>query len=550
MSALFGFWGPPDPALAAAMSTLLAHRGRHEVLEQTPYATVGVRADTVDGPTSVQPHRYGVGLIAMAGDPWNLSHDPDALRGPWVRAACDHERLVLHRDAAGARSIAWGRLDERVLFASEPKAIARAPGFTRRLRPAALAQYLSFSFVPERESMIEGVYRLHAGERAEFRDGRMPTYSRWWHPESLEGSRALSDDEWIEEFSHDFRAAVRCRGVGGATLSGGIDSSVVAAVLQETTGTPIDTYTAHFGQGFPNELEEASLVASHLKTRHHEVLVSPKAFVPHLKKAVWHLDDPIGDPVTIGNFALSLAMPEGGRIFNGEGGDPLFGGPKNLTMAMHHVYGGVDYSEGFRERAYLRSYMRAYTEVPRVLTPALLETIDMKRDLEGVLTPFFVSERPESFLHRLLIINTRLKGAHLILPKVERMMAANRITPVSPLFDERMLELSMAMPPRLKVHRAIEKVALKRAFGHALPATIVARKKSGMRVPVHHWFTGEMRRYARDILSPRSLKASGLFCPERVKQWLDYDIEEGVGRYGLRLWMLVTFEVWRRTLLD
>ena len=83
-----------------------------------------------------------------------------------------------------------------------------------------------------------------------------------------------------------------------------------------------------------------------------------------------------------------------------------------------------------------------------------------------------------------------------------------------------------------------------------LPTAIVQRKKSGMRVPVHHWFRGPMKRYAQSVLSPRNLKRDGLFRPERVKQWLDYDIAEGTGRYGLRLWMLVTFETWKRVLLQ
>ena len=279
----------------------------------------------------------------------------------------EHRRILwcLARDAAGAeRFLAWGRLEERVLFASEPKAIARTPGFERRLRHGALAQFLSFSFVPERESMIQNIFRLGPGESATFRGSR-PVYQRWFKAEECEGQTTRSDADWVMEFAETLRSAVRQRLVHttpAATLSGGIDSSVIASLLARQLPKPLPTYTAHFGLDTPNELAEARAVADHVGTQHEEVHVDPADFLPNMEAAVWHLDDPIGDPVTIGNYALARAIKGGQHIFNGEGGDPLFGGPKNLTMALHHVYGGVDHTEGFRERAYLRSYRRAYTE--------------------------------------------------------------------------------------------------------------------------------------------------------------------------------------------
>ena len=561
MSVLFGFWGPPSRSLAEAMSALLVHRGECESILETSYATIGVRyvagdalaTQLVEERAATTDHRHVVGLAGhLTESASEFDMESPSWRGAWAAVRIEPGSLKLSRDAAGARSICWGRLGERVLFASEPKAVARTPGFERRLRHGALAQYLSFSFVPERESMIQNVFRLGPGETATFR-GREAAYRRWFTPEDGEGAREQSDEDWIAEFADSLKTAVRERlknADPAATLSGGIDSSVVAALVASELHHPLRTYTAHFGFDAPNELAEARSVADHVGTEHEEVKVDPADFLPNLEAAIWHLDDPIGDPVTIGNYGLARAIQGGRHVFNGEGGDPLFGGPKNLSMALQHVYGGVDHSTGFRERAYLRSYHRAYTEIPHVLTDGVLQEVSQERDLEGVLTPFFSANKPQTFLHRLLSINTRIKGAHLILPKVERMMAAGNLVALSPLFDERLMRLSMEMPPRLKVSNAVEKVVLKAAFGDRLPRAIVDRKKSGMRVPVHHWFQGPMKRHAEKLLSPRALKREGLFRPERVKQWLDYDIAEGSGRYGLRLWMLVTFETWRRVLLD
>ena len=176
--------------------------------------------------------------------------------------------------------------------------------------------------------------------------------------------------------------------------------------------------------------------------------------------------------------------------------------------------------------------------------------IEPRRDLEGILTPFFEAEAPVSFLDKLLAINLRLKGAHLILPKIERMLGAWGVTPLSPLFDERLVRLSFSMPGQLKLRGGIEKIALKRAYVDRLPPEIIARPKSGMRVPVHHWFQDELRRTARRVLSKRRVKRAGIFNPERVEQLLQYNISQGPGRYGLRLWMLLTFEIWRQMVIE
>ena len=325
----------------------------------------------------------------------------------------------------------------------------------------------------------------------------------------------------------------------------------MAPELQQQLDAPLRTYAIHFGEGYPHELPYARAVAEQVGTRHEEVLVAPGDFLPRMRRIVWHLDEPIGDPVAMPNFELARRVAGEARfVWNGEGGDPLFGGPKNLSMMLHHWYGGVERGPGFRERMYLASYRRAYSEVERLLTPDVLREIAPERDLEGVLTPFFEAERPRLFLHKLLAINMRLKGAHLILPKVERMLAAHGLTPLSPLFDERLARLSFAMPAGLKLRGGVEKIVLKEAYAGRVPAEVIARKKSGMRVPVNFWLQGDMRRYAKKALGKRALRRAGIFDPARVKQLLDYRIDEGPGRYGLRLWMLLTFETWRRMVLE
>lgn len=179
----------------------------------------------------------------------------------------------------------------------------------------------------------------------------------------------------------------------GVFLSGGLDSSMVAAKLAQLSSEPIHTFSIHFEEEYPNELEFARMVAQRYKTHHREICVTPKEFIPNLRKAIWHLDDPIGDPVTIPNFELAAAVStEFEYIFNGEGGDPCFGGPKNLSMMLAHWYGGIERCKYFREKQYLMSYRRAYEEMKHLLTPEFLKEIDEEEYLYGILTPHFESD--------------------------------------------------------------------------------------------------------------------------------------------------------------
>lgn len=484
-----------------------------------------------------------------------------ALRGSFVLKLEREGVVYLARDLAGRQSLYYAHHEGRLVYASEPKAILALSGFERRMRPAAVAQFLTFSFIPGKATMIEGVFALPPGTYVTFdpKTGTLSEPQRFRLPENLEGrSGEQSDEAWAGRFNellaeivqdltarspHEDRAVF---------LSGGIDSSLVTAALAENqTPKAVHAYSIHFGHRYPNELEYARAVADQCGVRHHEVEVSPRSFMPRMREFIRALDEPIGDPVALPNFELARLVGEDFReVFNGEGGDPLFGGPKNMPMVLHHWYGGATARDrGHRERAYLGSYRRCYEELPHLLTPEFLREIDQERDLEGVLSPFFEAQRPTLLVNKLTLINMRLKGAHLILPKVERTLGAHGVTPLSPLFDERMVDFSFALPAHLKLHRGVEKVIMKRAFAGRLPQEVIDRPKAGMRVPVYFWMRDEMRRLARQVLSPRRIKADGIFRPERVKQLLDYKTEEGPGRYGMRLWMLLTFHIWKEEVL-
>ncbi len=571
MGAIFGALGSETPKSMGPvrhMAETLAHRGTNPQNLEFPGGAIGYLEAPQSPPAPVRglcdwPQENAA--VAVAGQVNAPDHRAileafrerrlDHLRGSFVIAIRQDERVHLIRDGAGRRTIYHGHHAGQIYFAVEPKAIHTLPDFPRILRPAAVAQYLTFSFIPGPATMLENIHEVPAGHVVTLQAGCEPKLERWFVPENVEPENR-GDEAWVEIFREHFGNAIdelRVPGQPAAVfLSGGIDSSIVTAELAARHDAPVKTFAIHFGERYPNELEFARSVSEHCATEHEEVRVEPRDFLPHLAEIVRALDEPIGDPVAMPNYLLAAYVARQGhdRVFNGEGGDPCFGGPKNLPMLLGHWYGGQDFSPGFRERAYLASYRRAYEELEHLLTPEFREQIDARRDLEAILTPFFTAHQPAAFLDKLLATNMRLKGAHLILPKVERMLAAHGMVPLSPLFDERLMRLVFQLPGRLKLHRGEEKAILKRAYRGRLPDAVIDRPKSGMRVPVHFWFQGEMRRFARKLLSPGNLRSAGIFDPRRVGELLRYDSERGPGRFGIRLWMLVTFELWRQQTIE
>jgi asparagine synthase (glutamine-hydrolysing) len=184
----------------------------------------------------------------------------------------------------------------------------------------------------------------------------------------------------------------------------------------------------HFGVDQPNELSYAREVAALAGTDHHEVEVRPRDLRPLLGRMVWHLDEPIGDPVTVGNFLLAEAAAASALwVLNGEGGDPVFGGPKNLPMLLSHWY-ALDGDLDHRTTQYLATWRRAGEDIGRLLHTDVRAAVNMDRDVAGVMRPHLTAARPPLFLDKLMVTNMRLKGANLILPKVDRMLGAHGMT--------------------------------------------------------------------------------------------------------------------------
>ena len=461
--------------------------------------------------------------------------------------------VTLARDAIGERSLYYALLPSaRIIYASRLQDIVQSGQVARELNMASVATYLSWSYLPGRETLVRGIYKVLPGEVVRLRHGSI-TRSHWW---TLPGEPEHWRDETSlrRELRERLESAVRRRLPSGqpvgATLSGGIDSSLVVALAARLHDKPVITYSVSFGADYRNELPFSSRVAHHCGVEQRIVELTPRTVVDELDRTIALLGDPIGDPLTVPNAILFReASREVGVVLNGEGGDPCFGGPKNTPMVLAELFGDMYATDGPRHRAasYLRAHLKCYDDLAAMLEPAAFATI-AENALEDWVTPYLEDTRWKSFVGRLMSINLLCKGAHHILGKVDALSGPFGVLPRAPLFDREIAELAFAIPPQLKLRGTIEKYLFKEAVRDLLPGEIIDRPKSGMLVPVQGWFRGPLLPQARERLL-EGLAPWGLFRREYLERLLDGRLPGIHTRRGVKIWLLITLEAWLRGVL-
>ena len=435
-------------------------------------------------------------------------------------------------DPFGVRPLYALRAGGRTHTAADPRALRRLPGAPREMDAAALHGYLCFSHPPEPLTLFSGVRRIETP--APWRESPVP----------------IDEDAAVRRLRDLLRASVE-RMLGGERevgvfLSGGLDSSVVAALLVET-GVRVHLFSLDFGAPWDEELAQARSLASHLGRPLHAVRARPRDVARALEPTARALHQPYGDPVTVPLYLLGEAARDHvGTVFNGEGGDQLFGGWVNKPMIAAETYGGAGYD---REAAYLATYHRFHGLEDRLLTPAARSVLGAI-DPGAFLRPALGAPHLPTLLHRLRAANLRLKGAQNIAPRMTQLAEAHGLAVRAPFFDLPLAEWTFTLPPGFFLRGATEKHLLKRAAEGLLPADVIDRPKRGMGVPATEWllrWLGPVRWEAARRLSKRRLKRDGWFDPEYVaalRRGADDPVETRRRRLGERLWALLMLHAW------
>ena len=454
-------------------------------------------------------------------------------------------QLYLVRDGVGCRTLYYTNSGKNCFIA--PRLATLLPFHSQQLDLIALRDYLCCAFVPGEKTLWENVKELATGMVLQIEssgagincinkklfwsareDIQNAEESLIWHGKQL---RQLLDEVVQEYLPVDEPV--------GVYLSGGLDSSCITALAAKFHKHPVHTYSIHFGEKCPNELEFSGLVAQHCKTQHHILEITPDDMWEQLPLTMSYLDDPIGDPLTVPNYLLgTIALENSKVILNGEGGDPCFGGPKNQPMLLNQLYGGIQNTEENLVTNYVNSFKKCSAYLPQLLKPDVFTKV---KEQDFVFTNYLYRE--ENYLNRLMTINIKFKGADHILTKVNNLTSANNLSGRSPLFDRRVVEMAMQIPPHYKVAGAQEKAVLKQAVLDVLPREIIDRPKSGMMVPVQYWFKNIFQRRAKSLLLNRNAEIAPYLNQDLIKEWLNYR-GDAWRRYGVKLWLLVSLEIW------
>jgi len=509
----------------------------------------------------------------------------ERLQGMFAFAIWDRTRgrLLLARDRLGIKPLYYARTDRELLFGSEIKAILAASLIRPPFNEAILPEFLATCFVSGEETFFCGVQKLLPGRTLSWSLADGFQECRYWRLPVITDDSPAGLQERGSQVRTRLEAAVRSHLMSdvplGLFLSGGLDSSGLAALMAPMVKEPIRTFSVGFSEPEANELAYARLAAHSVGAEHREVVVSPKEFFNVLPQLVWYEDEPIAFPSSVPLYFVSrLAQEHVKVVLTGEGADELFLGynryrvtawnerlgrpywaliPKAVRCRVNQLTGKLPKAmRRYAERTFL-----ALQPGPRTLFyenfAVFPETLQKDLILDkGILTARdsyaeglrCYDEHSGGTLERMSHADLQTFLVELLMKQDQMSMAASIESRV-PYLDHAFVEHVATIPGCFKLRGWQTKVVLRAALRDLVPWQILTRRKMGFPVPVGRWLRGPFWPVVQDfVLGPRAL-ARGLFKPDELQR-LAGEHRQGARAHGDRLWLLINLEIWHRIFLD
>ncbi len=514
------------------------------------------------------------------------------LRGMFALALWDDRRkaLFLARDRLGKKPLFYADLPDRIVFGSEVKAILQDPDFTVEPDYEAIHHYLVYQSVPAPLSAFKGVKKLPPAHYLLAQNGRVQV-KRYWNLEyrdqlSVQGEAA--EKALAGEIIERLREAVRIRLMSevplGAFLSGGVDSSIVVALMAGLMDQPVKTFSIGFAEDAYNELPYARMVAERYHTEHHEFVVTPdaKAILPQL---VWHYNEPFADSSAIPTYYVSqLARRHVTVVLTGDAGDENFAGYPRYQFSGRFApdYGAAYPSilqrllnpaadartapfapRGFptwrslrrlaglkRPRLYYYYRVTHFNEgiLSQLYTPSFAERVAGSYPVDILLEKFRQARTPD-FTDSLMYLDLNLYLPDTLMTKTDIAGMTHSLEARMPLLDHQFLEFTARIPSALKLKDGqLSKYIFKKAVEPYLPGEVIYREKQGFAIPLDQWFRGELKELAYDTLLSQKAAERGLFRREAVEGILNSH-QAGDSRQYL-IWNLLMLELWHQMFID
>jgi asparagine synthase (glutamine-hydrolysing) len=606
----------PDPAVVRRMNDRLAHRGPDDegIVAQGPACLGMRRLKIIDLAGGHQPmtgedgrvwvvfngeiynYRDLTASLTAQGHVFTSSSDTEVivhgyeeygiavlghLEGMFALAIWDSatRTLVLARDRMGVKPLYYALLADELIFASELKALIAHPRIDLALDLTALSRYLAHEYVPAPQSIFRSIRKLPAAHWLTYTDGRVKVEPYWNvrfestsidEDDAADAVRSVLDLSVKQHLNSDVPL--------GVFLSGGIDSSAIAALASRHCSARLQTFSIGFEDRSFDESAHARRVASLLGTDHHEEILGPNAAMDLVATLPDVLDEPLGDASFLPTFLLSRFTRRHVTVaLSGDGGDEVFAGyptyqAHRLAAAMGFVPAWVhrrligpailglpvsfdDLSLDFRLKRFVAGmgmsdierhavWLGSFTpaEQTELFTSEALARMDREPSYEAFHE--IVAQSPSaSGLERMLLLDMKGYLGEGVLTKVDRASMACSLEVRVPLLDRRVVELAARLPIDLKLRGFTTKYILKRALTGLLPHDILTRKKKGFGVPLGRWFRRELADLVRTACAPDVIRRAGLFRPHVVERLL---AEHNAGSHDHRkkLYTLLVFQLW------
>jgi len=543
-------------------------------------------------------------VMLAAFEEWGLEPSLQRFVGMFAFALWDSARneLTLARDRLGKKPLYYSLRNGRLTFGSELKALRAYSGFHASIDRQALALFLRYNYIPAPLTIYEGVSKLEAAHFVRFGAQHRSVVELerrcFWdaskiHAEASAHAAPISADEAANQLDGLLRDAVQLRMIAdvplGAFLSGGIDSSLVVALMQALSSRPVRTFTIGFEEDAYNEAHHAIAVARHLGTDHTEVYLTPTETLAVIPKLPLLYDEPFADSSQIPTaLVCAMARQHVTVALSGDGGDEAFGGyrryvqarnfsertsrvPPWLLRAMSRIITHVPMPlwEGLARlpkpitSGKLRSHSVAYSvnrladrlgaTTPQKLYKHLMSywLAPMQLVIDGREAPTVLDTAPQKknldeFVDQMMLLDTLTYLPDDILVKVDRASMAVALEVRAPLLDHRVMEFAWRLPLTLKLNKDRGKLVVRKVLSRYVPEALFERPKTGFAVPIYRWLRGPLRDWAESLLAEPRLKREGYLNPLPIRQvWKSLLAGRSEWAYGGELvWSVLMFQAW------
>jgi asparagine synthase (glutamine-hydrolysing) len=541
----------------------------------------------------------------LAGfESWGIIHTINLLHGMFAMAIFDKKlnKLILARDRMGEKPLYYGIVNDSFVFASELKAIKKFPEFSNPINKISIAKFLQYNFIPSPLSIYENIFKLNPGSTIEidiFSDSFQLSKQKnfWQFQEAKYNSNFYSNNEHaLESIEDKLKTVVSQQMISdvplGAFLSGGVDSSLIVALMQSQSMKSVKTFTVGFEKDSFDESKHAKLVAQHLNTDHTEVILGAEAALDVIYDLPHIYDEPFADSSQIPTFLISqIAKKKVTVALSGDGGDEIFGGYNRYIWApriwktiqkiphvarpmLANMIGLAPVSSiSFIEKAVnilqskagaIDSLENKIFKLSKVMNSSSKKNFYQKlisnwpnpellvRDLDQ--SNYSFSENmyhsfPENFkftdnfLNSMMHIDSKHYLPGDILCKLDRASMANSLETRAPFLDHGLIELATHLPPSLKVHNGAGKIALRKILYKYVPKNIIERPKTGFSIPIAEWLRGPLKEWAEELLNEKRLISEGYLNAKPIQtSWQQH--LSGKYDWSDRLWGVLMFQSW------